>query len=115
LPKTKIIVAGSFTREYRTLCKRYASLKSDLARILPVLEIKPDSGIPLGGGIYKIRLAIKSKQKGKSGGARIITSYLSKNNVLYLLTIYDKSDQETISEQVIDALLQAALVENPVE
>jgi hypothetical protein len=83
--------------------------------MLPVLEMKPDSGISLGGGIYKIRLAIKSKNKGKSGGARIITSYLSKNNVLYLLTIYDKSDQESISDQAINALLQTALVENPVE
>ncbi len=47
-------------------------------------------------------------------GGRIITSYLSKDNVLYLLTIYDKSDQESISGQAIDALLQAALAENPI-
>jgi hypothetical protein len=75
--------------------------------------MKPDSGISIGGGIFKIRLAIKSKNKGKSGGARIITSYLSKDNVLYLLTIYDKSDQESISDEVIYGLLQAALAENP--
>jgi hypothetical protein len=79
-----------------------------------VLGMKPDSGISLGGGVFKIRLAIKSKNKGKSGGARIITSYLSKDNVLYLLTIYDKSDQESISDEVIDDLLQAALAENPI-
>ena len=114
MPKTKIIASSSFTREYRKLCKRYASLKFDLAGLQPVLEMKPDTGKSLGGGIYKIRLAIKSKQKGKSGGARIITSYFSNDNVLYLLTIYDKSDQESISSQAIDTLLQAALAENPI-
>ena len=114
MAKTKIIVAGSFTREYRKLCRSYRSLKSDLAALQHVLEIKPDSGRSLGGGIYKIRLAIRSKNKGKRGGARVITSYLSKDNVLYLLTIYDKSDQESISEEAIDALLQTALAENPV-
>ena len=114
MTKVKIIVASSFAREYRKLCKRYPSLKSDLARLQSVLEIKPDSGISLGGGIFKTRLAIKSKNKGKSGGAHIITSYLSKDNVLYLLTIYDKSDQENISDEVLDNLLQTALVENPI-
>ena len=114
MPKVKIIVASSFTREYRKLCKRYPSLKSDLAGLQSVLEMKPDSGTSLGGGIFKIRLAIKSKNKGKSSGGRVITSYLSKDNVLYLLTIYDKSDQESISDEAIDDLLQAALAENPI-
>ena len=113
MPKTKIIVASSFTRDYRKLCKRYPSLKSDLAALQSVLEMKPDTGNSLGGGFYKIRLAIKSKNKGKSGGARIITSYLSKDNVVYLLTIYDKSDQGSISEQAIESLLRIALTENP--
>ena len=112
MPKTKIIVASSFAREYRKLCKRYRSLPGDLARFRPVLELKPDTGRSLGGGFYKIRLAIKSKHKGKSGGARIITSYLSKDNLLYLLTIYDKSDQESISDEAIDALMRMALLEN---
>ncbi|HET6400693.1 MAG TPA: type II toxin-antitoxin system RelE/ParE family toxin [Candidatus Kapabacteria bacterium] len=77
--------------------------------------MRPDTGRSLGGGIFKIRLAIKSKGKGKSGGARVITAYFSKETVLYLLTIYDKSDQESISGPAIDDLLQAALAENPVE
>ncbi len=88
-------------------------MKSDLAKLEQVLETNPESGTSLGGGFFKIRLAIKSKNKGKRGGGRVITSYLSKDKVLYLLTIYDKSDQETISEETIDTLMKMALAEMP--
>jgi len=37
------------------------------------LVTKPDSGTSLGHDTYKIRLTVKSKGKGKSGGARVIT------------------------------------------
>lgn len=51
--------------------------------------------------IYKIRLAIKSKGKGKSGGARVITYVLTDNNEIYLLTIYDKSEFDSIDDKTI--------------
>jgi hypothetical protein len=111
LTKTKIITARSFAQEYRKLAKRYPSLKSDLAKLEQILEANPETGTSLGGGFFKIRLAIKSKNKGKRGGERVITSYLSKDNVLYLLTIYDKSDQETITEEAIETLMRIALAE----
>jgi hypothetical protein len=111
LQKCKIITGNSFEKELKQLGKRHASIKNDVAKLILTLQENPRSGTPLGGEIYKIRLAIKSKGRGKSGGARIITYYLSKDNELFLLSIYDKSEQGTISDKKIAQLLQQVLIE----
>ena len=69
------------------------------------LHTNPTKGTPIGRSCYKIRLAIKSKGKGKSGGARVITYYYIHGNTVYLLAIYDKTEQENISEEKISELL----------
>jgi len=62
-------------------------------------------GQSIGNSCYKIRLAIESKGKGKSGGARVIIHvYLERGNI-FLLTIYDKSEKENISEKELKLLL----------
>jgi hypothetical protein len=65
------------------------------------LETNPQIGVPLGDCCYKIRLAITSKGKGKSGGARVITHTVVINNIVYLMMIYDKSEQATVSNKQI--------------
>ncbi len=62
-------------------------------------------GISLGNNLYKVRLAITSKGKGKSGGARIITYLKTEEGNIYLLTIYDKSEKDTISNSEIQKIL----------
>jgi hypothetical protein len=69
------------------------------------LKITPDQGTPLGNNCYKIRLPVASKGKGKSGGARIITNIFVSNLTVYLLTIYDKSKQENLSNKELKELL----------
>ena len=59
-----------------------------------------------GDRCYKIRLAIASKNKGKSCGARVITYALIENNTIFLITIYDKSEQEDISDKELATLLK---------
>lgn len=65
-------------------------------------------GISIGRDCYKIRVAISSKGKGKSGGARLITYARVVKNTVFLMDIYDKSEQANISddelEQIIDIL-----------
>jgi len=70
------------------------------------LKQTPDIGKAIGKGCYKIRLAIKSKNKGKSGGARVITYFIDVNNTVYLLSIYDKAEKENISNKELDNLLK---------
>lgn len=62
-----------FENEFKKLFKKYASLKEDILELYKELNNNPQIGVSLGGGFYKIRLAIKSKSKGKSGGGRVIT------------------------------------------
>ena len=63
-------------------------------------------GIPIGRNCYKIRLSIKSKDTGKSGGARVITCVVAVRKEVYLLSIYDKSDQETLTGKRLKELLK---------
>jgi len=51
-------------------------------------------------------LAFKSKREGKSGGARVITHFVVANDVVFLLSIYDKSNKEIISDKELDEVLQ---------
>ena len=71
--------ARSFERDAKPLLKKYASLRQELATLGEELQENPMLGTPLGQDCYKIRLAIKSKGKGKSGGARIITYLVTDN------------------------------------
>ena len=96
-----IILVDSFVKELKRLNKKYPSIKSDLTLLGQQLLDDPKSGTPVGNDCYKIRIAITSKGKGKSGGARVITHVLIQEETIYMLSIYDKSDAETISEEDI--------------
>ena len=95
-----------FERQARKLTKKFSSLKAELLDLVSKLKEEPHQGTPLGRNCYKIRLAIKSKSRGKSGGARIITNVVVLDETVYLLTIYDKSTKETLSNNELDELLQ---------
>lgn len=95
-----------FEREAKRLLKRYASLADDIAELIEQLEDEPHLGAPLGRGCYKVRMSIRSKGKGKSGGARVITCVVAVRETVYLLSIYDKSDQESISDARLKEMLE---------
>ena len=103
----EVVYTDSFERELKRLARKYRSMKGDLEALISSLEEKPIQGVSLGRDCYKIRVAIASKRKGKSGGARVITHVYVSGQKVYLLTIYDKSDRETISDREIEALLDA--------
>jgi len=84
-----------FEKQFKRYFKKYPSIKSEIAELIKQLEQTPDIGTPIGHDCYKIRLAIASKGKGKSGGARVITCVVIKNQEVYLLYLYDKSEQST--------------------
>ncbi|HEX3386914.1 MAG TPA: type II toxin-antitoxin system RelE/ParE family toxin [Mucilaginibacter sp.] len=94
-----ILPTPEFSRELKKLAKKYSSLKSDLSQLLVSLEQDPTLGQPLGNNCYKIRMAISSKNKGKSGGARVITYVKIVDEMIYLLSIYDKSETDIITDR----------------
>lgn len=94
-----------FDKNIKALSKKYPSLKAEFIELVNSLKKNPTQGISLGNNCYKIRLAIASKGKGKSGGARVITNIKISNNIIYLLTIFYKTDQDNISDKELKELL----------
>ncbi|MDR2206021.1 MAG: type II toxin-antitoxin system RelE/ParE family toxin [Flavobacteriaceae bacterium] len=101
-----IVPTPFFLKEVKILSKKYVSLKSDLKELEKQLLETPDMGEPLGKDCYKIRLQIKSKAKGKSGGGRIITCVKIMDEQIFLLAIYDKSEMKNITNKVLKERLK---------
>jgi hypothetical protein len=95
-----------FKHEAKRLVKKYRSLESELHELSESLKSNPHLGTDLGGGLFKIRLAIRSKGKGKSGGGRVVTYVIDEDQVVHLLTIYDKSELDSISNQDLREILR---------
>ena len=92
-----------FKRQFRQWKKKYRSLTDDLENFQQSLKENPFQGDDLGGGVRKIRMAIASKGKGKSGGARVLTLnvLVSDDADITLLTIYDKNEIDNVSDDYI--------------
>lgn len=94
-----------FDKQLKKLSKKYPSLKIEFASLIEILEKVPIQGVSLGNNCYKIRLSIASKGKGKSGGARVITNIVVDKKNVYLLSIYDKSKKDNITDIELSMLL----------
>ena len=110
----KIKTINVFDRQAHKLAKHYASFRDDLKEFIKELRDNPEMGTDLGSGVRKVRMSITSKGKGKSGGARVITYTTdvlihSYENTIFLLSVYDKSSQSTISDKEIKRLIKIAL------
>ena len=107
----KIITSSLFRKEAKRLIKKFPSLKSELNELADSLEQNPMQGVALGNNSFKIRLAVKSKGKGKSGGMRVITwvvvllSEDSTDTLINLVTIFDKSEKENISDTKLKVMI----------
>ena len=93
-----VFATRPFERKLKKLSKKYISLKDDLDIMIEELSVNPVMGSPLGMNCFKIRMAITSKGEGKSGGARLIIHVKFTKSAVFLLEIYDKSEQADISE-----------------
>lgn len=100
-----VIPSDRFKKEAKRLIKKFPSLKQELADLSNTLTNEPETGTPLGNDTYKIRLAIKSKGKGKSGGGRVITHAVADNKEVYLLTIYDKSEFDSVDDKTLRTII----------
>jgi hypothetical protein len=84
-----------FEKYYKRYAKKYHTLPEEMLALEQMLIENPTSGTDLGNGLFKIRWANKSKNKGKSGGFRVITYLVIEQEddiVINLIMIYDKSE-----------------------
>jgi len=102
----KVKTINVFDRQAKRLIKKFPSLKKELQTLIIELAENPTQGTSIGNDCYKVRLAIASKGRGKSGGTRVITHVLFKDDTAYLLSIYDKSEVDNISDKEVLELLK---------
>ena len=102
-----IIPTRRFERELKRLAKKFPSLKNEFAELIAEITKNPVSGTFIGNNCYKIRLAIGSKRKGKSSGARVITYLYIETETVYLLTIYDKSEKTDLKPNELKELINS--------
>lgn len=101
----KIKTLPEFDRQFKRLKKKYPSFVTYFLGLLKLIQSNPGSGTDLGRNCFKYRLAIRSKNKGKSGGARLISHIVIKDETIFFLTIYDKSEKENLTDKELRDLL----------
>ena len=102
----KVEATDLFVKRLKPLLKKYPSLLTDLKSLNQQLAEFPRQGDGLGHSCYKVRLAIRSKNTGKSGGARVITLVQVIDEQVLLLTIYDKAERESLHPGELEELLK---------
>ncbi len=95
----------NFKRELKRLLRKYPSLRKEVEELGLSLADDPFQGAAMRDGFYKIRLSIKSKGKGKRGGARVVTCVKVVAETVFLVSIYDKSEQSDMADGELTRLL----------
>jgi mRNA-degrading endonuclease RelE of RelBE toxin-antitoxin system len=102
-------ISPEFERNFKRLFKKYPSLIDDVDNLKKELTDNPLQGTDLGNHVRKVRMAIASKGKGKSGGSRILTYNIATtaegNMEITLLTIYDKGEISNVTDAYIKWLV----------
>lgn len=96
----------NFGRELKRLAKKYPEIKDDIKSFAEDIEDNVKLSDPLGKDCYKSRMQITGKNSGKSGGARIIVNFKVTDSDVWLLSIYDKADIDTITPKRLKELLK---------
>ena len=102
----KIRISDEFKAAYKRLKKKHKSLEADFEKLLLSLQENPRQGVEILEDVWKIRLNITSKGRGKSGGARVIIRIRIVADELQLLYIYDKADFENVSDSYLRDILK---------
>jgi mRNA-degrading endonuclease RelE of RelBE toxin-antitoxin system len=106
-----IIPTHRFEKELKRLAKKFPSLKNEFAELIADIAENPESGAFIGKNCYKIRLAIGSKGKGKSGGARVISYLYIETETVYLLTIYHKGEKADLKPNELADIIESLELE----
>lgn len=96
--KRQVVETRSFSRQITQLLHSRSLLQSDYDAFKKELAEDPENAptLPGTGGVRKIRL--KSASKGKRGGFRVCYFYYIAAEVIYLLLIFQKNEQENLSD-----------------
>lgn len=102
----RIVPTDNFSRELKRLSKKYPSLKQKIKDFSNELLGNPKTGIPIGHNCYKVRVSTPDKPGGKSKGFRIITYVVFTKEIIFLLSVYDKSEITTLKDREIKRIIK---------
>lgn len=102
-----VLLTRRFEKDLKWLLKKFPSLKTEFKELIDNILLNPKAGTLIGNNCYKIRVAIESKGKGKSGGARAITYVYVQTETVYLLTIYDKNEKENLKINELRMMIES--------
>jgi mRNA-degrading endonuclease RelE of RelBE toxin-antitoxin system len=91
----EIVLTPDFKKNLKQIAKKHKQILKDIGGLIDELTENPTKGTDLGQNVYKIRLAISGTNKGKSGGARVITYVVIVEKTVFLAEIYLKSEFDT--------------------
>ncbi|MDX2076370.1 MAG: type II toxin-antitoxin system RelE/ParE family toxin [bacterium] len=114
---SRVIIIPECDKQIKQLKKKFPLITHEIRDLLDVLEAdeRPGDIIPnIGHDVYKVRLANKSAQRGKSGGFRAVY-YVQLSNKIYLITVYSKTEQSDISPKKIQDILADLLADEDEE
>ncbi|MDE6127193.1 MAG: addiction module toxin RelE [Muribaculaceae bacterium] len=102
----EVIATREFIKSAKAIARKYRSFNADYQKFVDELSDNPRMGVDLGEGFRKVRMSISSKGKGKSGGCRVITfDMVERNQRLYLIYAYDRSDYDSVNMAVIKRIV----------
>jgi mRNA-degrading endonuclease RelE of RelBE toxin-antitoxin system len=97
----KVVPTDGFIKDLKQISKKYKGIIADVAKLSEQLKENPTMGTDLGQNIFKIRISVSGTNKGKSGGARVITCVIVISEVIYLSEIYLKSEHDTVDPNLV--------------
>ena len=89
-----------FDKQFKKLAKKYNLIKNDVESFVKAFDSLHQQATPIKNNIYKVRLSNSNKNRGKSAGYRVYY-YIKIDEIVYLATIYDKSEIEMIDEAIV--------------
>ncbi len=92
----RIITTDHFSKQLKALGKKYHCISRYVSKALNTFD--KESAQYLGARMYKMRVRSADMNKGKSGGFRLIVLCIEIANTLTPITLYQKSNQENITE-----------------
>lgn len=101
-----------FTKDLKTLLKKYRTLTEDLAVVKKVLNVSPDErppfsfrieGLGLSACVIKVKkIACRSlKGRGVNSGLRLIYAHFKEDGKIIFIELYHKNEKENEDRQRI--------------
>lgn len=97
----KIIPVPFFSKQIKKLAKKYPGIIKDFSKLNKDLKqgiFKGDRLQGYPGEVYKVRVGSIDQQKGKRGGFRVAYLVVRIDEIVYLMDVYAKNNQENLTK-----------------